>query len=98
MKWQTDEWKEWYFEEQTSSGVWIEHANGDKIVAQFILISLERDYNGYPIAILENTFGKYSVVLVQGRLALFNSNRTAIEKVFATGYWSKKYSKYFQIN
>lgn len=91
LKWQSHEWRNWYFEKKNNSKVWFEIV-GNRTWSELLELSIESDANGDPIVYFEKQNDTIGIKLFQGGVCFYNDSLGACQSDIAKGYWTKKYS------
>lgn len=87
LKWQSDQWDNWYYVKQKKGLLWIEYANGREW-GNFTQVSLEYDANdGLVVTLIRE--GSRSIVKLCEDVLYWGSNLTWMDKRLTSGYWVK---------
>lgn len=90
MKWQSNEYSDWYFEQQSDNAtIWIEYSE-NKIENYFVQISVQGNFSSSAdlVVLLTRLDGNYSIMLSQGICCNWQTNLTCRETEITSGYWA----------
>lgn len=87
--WQSDKWKDWFFEEQNNLLSWTEYKYYQKW-DEYSNITKSKDSKGFPVIIMNNKDGQ--LVKLTQLMSYWGSLFISTEFELVTGYWVTKRS------
>lgn len=92
LRWQSDKWTSWFFEEQSNRLTWKEFID-NQFTEEFSNISKSLDANGYPVVVMQKKNG--NLVRLTQYMSYFKNRDSILDEEIVSGYWVKKKSNNF---
>ena len=97
LKWQSDQYNGWYYENQNNSKIWVEISKYE-FYDNFTQVAERIDMNGNLVVILNSQKYNYSVKLSADMSCFWGFNNSKCNNnLITTGYWTKKHGNTFSI-